>query len=281
MTDVLVCIKRVPDLGGEIALTADAMAVDDTVPGAHRVSPHEDCAVELAIQTAKDTGGTATVLTLGSADAVEQLRNALALGCTAALLVEADGTAYGPADVAAAIADVVRAQEAAGTTYDLVLLGNDASDTGDFQVGIRLSYLLDRPVVAGISTLGVDGDEVVARGQGPDGGTEIFEVPLPAVLTVMEGGVEPRYPSIPGRMKAKKVAIEEIAPDPRAGRLGTGAAQAARGAAQPGRGARHRTRGGRRGRRPVREARSDAMTVLVLVETDDSGASEVSRETLT
>ncbi len=211
MTDVLVCIKRVPDLGGEITLTADAMAVDDTSLG-HTVSPHEDCAVELAIQTAQDTGGTATVMTLGSAEAVEQLRNALALGCTAALHVEADGTAYGPADVAAAIADVVRAQEAAGTTYDLILLGNDASDTGDFQVGIRLSYLLDRPVVAGISTLGVDGDKVVARGQGPDGGTEIFEVPLPAVLTVMEGGVESRYPSIPGRMKAKKVTIAEIAP---------------------------------------------------------------------
>ncbi len=211
MTDVLVCIKRVPDLGGEITLTADAMAVDDTSLG-HTVSPHEDCAVELAIQTAKDTGGTATVMTLGSSDAVEQLRNALALGCTAALHVEADGTANGPADVAAAIADVVRAQEAAGTTYDLILLGNDASDTGDFQVGIRLSYLLDRPVVAGISTLGVDGDRVVAHGQGPDGGTEIFEVPLPAVLTVMEGGVEPRYPSIPGRMKAKKVTIQESAP---------------------------------------------------------------------
>jgi electron transfer flavoprotein beta subunit len=111
------------------------------------------------------------------------------------------------------IADVVRAHEAAGTTYDLVLLGNDASDTGDFQVGIRLSYLLDRPVVAGVSTLSVAGDRVTARGSGPDGGTEIYEVPLPAVVTVMEGGIEPRYPSIPGRMKAKKVAIDEVAPD--------------------------------------------------------------------
>ena len=211
MSNVLVCIKRVPDLGGEISLTADGMAVDDTSLG-HTVSPHEECAVELAIQTAKDTGGTATVLTLGSSDAVEQLRNALALGCTAALLVEADGAAYGPADVAAAIADVVRTHEAAGTTYDVVLLGNDASDTGDFQVGIRLSYLLGRPVVAGISTLSVDGDRVTARGGSPDGGTEVFDVPLPAVLTVMEGGVAPRYPSIPGRMKAKKVAIEEVTP---------------------------------------------------------------------
>jgi electron transfer flavoprotein beta subunit len=211
MSDVLVCIKRVPDLGSEITLTADAMAVDDSSLG-HTVSPHEDCAVELAIQTAKDTGGQATVLSLGSADAVEQLRTALALGCTGAVLVEADAASYGPADVAAAIAEVVRAHEAAGTTYDLVLLGNDASDTGDFQVGIRLSYLLDRPVVTGVSTLSVDAGTVTARGQAPDGGTEIFEVPLPAVLTVMEGGVEPRYPSIPGRMKAKKIAVEQVAP---------------------------------------------------------------------
>jgi electron transfer flavoprotein beta subunit len=211
MSDVLVCIKRVPDLGSEITLTADAMAVDDSSLG-HTVSPHEDCAVELAIQTAKDTGGQATVLSLGSADAVEQLRTALALGCTGAVLVEADAASYGPADVAAAIAEVVRAHEAAGTTYDLVLLGNDASDTGDFQVGIRLSYLLDRPVVTGVSTLSVDAGTVTARGQAPDGGTEIFEVPLPAVLSVMEGGVEPRYPSIPGRMKAKKIAVEQVAP---------------------------------------------------------------------
>jgi electron transfer flavoprotein beta subunit len=211
MTNVLVCIKRVPDLGGEISLTPDGMSVDDSSLG-HTVSPHEECAVELAISVAKDTDGQATVLTLGSPDSVEQLRNALALGCTAAVLLEADPAAYGPADVAAAIAEVVRAHEAAGTTYDLVLLGNDASDTGDFQVGIRLSYLLDRPVVAGISTLSVDGDRVTARGQSPDGGTEILEVPLPAVLTVMEGGIEPRYPSIPGRMKAKKVKIEQLAP---------------------------------------------------------------------
>ena len=211
MTNVLVCIKRVPDLGGEISLTADGMSVDDTSLG-HTVSPHEECAVELAIQVAKDTDGQATVLTLGTSDAVEQLRNALAVGCTGAVLVEADPASYGPADVAAAIADVVRAHEAAGSTYDLVLLGNDASDTGDFQVGVRLSYLLGRPVVAGISTLSVQGDRVTARGQAPDGGTEIFDLPLPAVLTVMEGGIEPRYPSIPGRMKAKKVTIEQVEP---------------------------------------------------------------------
>lgn len=211
MTDVLACIKRVPDLGGEVSLTADAMSVDDRSLG-HTVSPHEECAVELAIQTAAATGGVATVLTVGPDDAVEQLRNALAVGCAEAVLVHADPAAYGPADVAAAIAEVVRARAAAGTAPDLVVLGNDAADTGDFQVGIRLAYLLDRPVVAGVSTFEVDGDIVRARGGAPDGGTEVYEVPLPAVITVMEGGVEPRYPTIPGRMKAKKIQIEETEP---------------------------------------------------------------------
>jgi electron transfer flavoprotein beta subunit len=211
MANVLVCIKRVPDLGGEISLTADGMSVDDSSLG-HTISPHEDCAVELAVQTARDTGGEATVLTLGSEDAVEQLRHALALGCTRAVRVDADASAFGPADVATAIADVVRAHESAGTTYDLVLVGNDASDTGDFQVGTRMAYLLDRPVVAGVSTFSVSGDQVTARAGAPDGGTEVYDVALPAVLTILEGGVEPRYPSVPGRMKAKKVAIEEITP---------------------------------------------------------------------
>lgn len=211
MSNVLVCIKRVPDLGSEVTLTADGLGIDDRSLG-FTVSPHEESAIELAIQAANATGGEATVLTVGSDDAVEQLRNALALGCTAATLVQADAAAYGPADVAAAIADVVRAHEAAGKAYDVIALGNDASDTGDFQVGIRLSYLLDRPVVTNVSTFEVDGSTVRATGGSPDGGTEVFEVQAPAVLAVVEGGIEPRYPSIPGRMKAKKVQIEEVAP---------------------------------------------------------------------
>jgi len=208
--DVLVCIKRVPEIAGTVTLTEDAMAVDARHVG-YTVSPHEECAVELAIQTAKATGGEATVLSLGSQDAVEQLRDALAVGCTAAVLIEAEADRWGPADVAAAVADVVRAHEAQGRSYGLVLLGNDAADTGDFQVGIRLSYALGRPVLTGAARLEVSGDTVTTWAEGPEG-TEVSEAPLPAVVTVMEGGVEPRYPSIPGRMKAKRVQVETVTP---------------------------------------------------------------------
>jgi electron transfer flavoprotein beta subunit len=210
MTNVLVCIKRVPDAAGEVTLTADGQGVDARHVG-FTVSAHENCAVELAVRIAGDTGGTATVLTLGTDDAVEQLRTALGLGCSAAVLIEADSGGFGPADVAREIAAVVEAHAAAGRTYDLVLLGNDAADTGDFQVGIRLAYALGRPVVNGASTVSVESGVATARVAGPDG-VETYAVPLPAVVTVLEGGVEPRYPTISGRMKAKKVKIETAAP---------------------------------------------------------------------
>jgi electron transfer flavoprotein beta subunit len=208
--DVMVCIKRVPEVAGTVTLTEDAMAIDARHVG-YTVSPHEECAVELAVQTAKATGGEVTVLSLGGQDAVQQLRDALAVGCSSAVLVEADADRYGPADVAAAAAEVVRAHEAQGRSYGLVLLGNDAADTGDFQVGIRLAHELDRPVLTGASTLEVTENRVSTRSEGPEG-TEVSEAPLPAVVTVMEGGVEPRYPSVPGRMKAKRVQVETVMP---------------------------------------------------------------------
>jgi electron transfer flavoprotein beta subunit len=185
-------------------LTEDAQAVDGRYAG-FTMSAHEECAVELAVQV-----GGATVMTLGDADAVEQLRAALAVGCEAATHVVADPQTFGPADVAREIAAVVRDQG-----HDLVLLGNDAADSGDFQVGIRLAYELGWPVVNGVAHVSVadapDGRSVTASGAGPDG-HETYRVPLPAVVTVLEGGVAPRYPTVPGRMKAKKVPIEERQP---------------------------------------------------------------------
>jgi len=206
MTDVLVCVKRVPDTGGDVTLTADGQSVDARGLG-FTISAHESCAVELAVRIVAEDGGSVTVLTLGTQDAVEQLRSALGVGATSAVLIEADDpAAFGPADVAREIAAVVE-----DGSYDLVLLGNDAADTGDFQVGIRLAYLLNRPVVNGARTLEVTGGTATAKVAGPDG-VETYALPLPAVVTVLEGGVEPRYPSITGRMKAKKAKIETVVP---------------------------------------------------------------------
>lgn len=210
MTNILVCIKRVPDTSGQVALSADGQSVDASQLG-HTISSHEECAIELAVQIAQETDGTVSVLALGDSDSVEQLRDAVAVGSTDATLIECDGAVFGPADVAAELAGVVTSRENEGNSYDLVLVGNDAADTGDFQVGVRLAYALDRPVLTGISNVTVSDGTAVARGAGPDG-TEVFELALPAVIAVQEGGVEPRYPSIPGRMKAKRAQITTVEP---------------------------------------------------------------------
>lgn len=211
MTDVLVCIKRVPETSGEIRLTDDSMAIDAGFVG-YTLSEHDECAIELAAQVAEETGGRATALSVGSADAVEQLRGAVALGIRGAILIEAEVDDFGPADVAAAIAAEVRRRADNGENFDLILVGNDAADTGDFQVGVRLGYALSRPVVTGIATVTVEGDRVIANGVAT-AGTEVYSLPLPAVIAVQQGGVDPRYPSIPGRMRAKKARIDTVDAD--------------------------------------------------------------------
>ena len=220
--DILVCIKRVPDISGQITLDDTGTDIDDSGLG-HTTSAHEECAVELAIQTAAATGGKVTVLTLGPAEAVDQLRAAVAVGANDGILIEAaDPSVFGPEDIASIIGDVVRDRAEEGQSFDLVLLGNDAADTGDFQVPIRLAYDLEYPVLTGIQKLSATDDagatgSIEARGIGPSG-TEIFSLDLPAVIAVQEGGVDPRYPSITGRMKAKKARITEYeAPEPGAG----------------------------------------------------------------
>jgi electron transfer flavoprotein beta subunit len=210
MTDVLVCVKRVVDSTGKVTLAPDEQSVDGKFAG-YTLSAHEECAIEIGVQAAKSSGGSSTVVTLGDDDAEEQLRTALAVGIEAATHIVGDSSLRGPADVAAELATVVKDHAAAGRAYGLVLLGNDAADSGDFQVGIRLAYELGWPVVNGANTAEVKDDRVIAVVNGPDG-HETYDVPLPAVVTILEGGVEPKYPSVPGRMKAKRVAIEQREP---------------------------------------------------------------------
>jgi electron transfer flavoprotein beta subunit len=207
MTDVLVCVKRVVDSTGKVTLTDDEQSIDGRYAG-YTLSRHEECAIELAVRAASATGGSSTVVTLGDQDAEEQLRTALAVGVDAATHIVGDSSRRGPVDVAAELAAVVRDHEAAGRSYGLVLLGNDAADSGDFQVGIRLAHELGRPVVNGANLAEVKDDRVLVFVNGPDG-QETYDLPLPAVVTVLEGAVEPKYPTVPGRMKAKRVAIEQ------------------------------------------------------------------------
>ena len=207
--NILVCVKRVPATAGKITLTPDERAID-TKFLAFTVSPHEECAVEEAVRIVEAGGGTTTVLTLGPVEAEDQLREAMAIGIEKAILLATDGQEWSPASTAAAIVAAIRAKEAADGPFDLILFGNEAADSGDYQVGVRVAVALDRPVVTGVKGLEVRDDAVVARREAAGGGWEVYEIPRPAIVTVREGLNLPRYPSVPGRLRARKKEIERV-----------------------------------------------------------------------
>jgi electron transfer flavoprotein beta subunit len=135
------------------------------------------------------------------------------MGIDSAVLLETDGSDWEPQATAAAIADAVR-----HGGFDVLLFGNESADSGGYQVGIRVAYALGLPVVTGAKGIELaDGAATVRREAGA--GWEIFETPLPAVITVREGINLPRYPSLPGRLKAKKAELATSTPAARAGGL--------------------------------------------------------------
>lgn len=212
---VLVCVKRVPAPGARINITADGQAVD-TAYLAFTTSPHEECAVEAAVQLVEVHGGESTVLTLGASEAEEQLRYAASIGVQRAVLLPTDGTDWDPQRTAAAIAAAIADLEAAAGPFDLVLFGNESADSGGFQVAVRVARALGRGVVNGVKGLEVVDGAVRARREA-DAGVEVYELAMPAVIGVKEGINLPRYPTLKGRLASKKVAVEQMAPADRPG----------------------------------------------------------------
>ena len=207
---VLVCIKRVPAPGSRIAITADAQAVDTAFLG-FTMSPHEECAVEEAVQLVEKHGGESTVLTLGPAEADEQLRYAASLGVNKAVLVPIDGPDWDPQRTAQAIGAAITSLENADGPFDVILFGNESADSGGFQVGIRVAYALGRPMVNGIKGIEIDGTSLKARRES-DAGLEVYALQMPVVLGVKEGLNLPRYPTMKGRLNSKKVQVDQHAP---------------------------------------------------------------------
>jgi len=206
--DVLACLKRVPDTGAKIVLTDDQQSIDTAHLG-FTMSPHEECAVEEAVQLTEDGDGEATALTLGPEDAAEQVRTALAMQADEGVVLETDGSEWGARNTAQAIADWVDGRDEG---FDLLLFGNESADSSNYQVGVRVAEALGLPSVTGIKDLEVEDDTVVAKRE-VAGGSEVYELPQPAVVTVKEGLNEPRYASMRARMQARKQSVETVTPE--------------------------------------------------------------------
>jgi len=198
---ITVCIKRTPDTETRIRIADDERSIDPSGVK-YIVSPYDEFAVEGALRTKEAAGeGEVTVLTLGDGAAQEQLRSALAMGADRAVLLEGEITMDGLATARALVAEL----EDHGA--DLFLFGVKAADDDQQQVGPMVATLMGLPCVTAVADFEVSDGSVVCRRE-VEGGTDVLEASLPAVVTVTKGEFEPRYASLKGIMAAKRKPLE-------------------------------------------------------------------------
>jgi electron transfer flavoprotein beta subunit len=204
---ILVAIKQVPDTATQVKIAGDAKSIE-TAGITWIVSPYDEFAVEEALRIKEKRGtGEVVAVTLGPERAKEALRSCLAMGADRAIHV--NDPAFGEADTlmtARALAAVIK-QEAPA----LVLVGRQAIDDDMGAVGAQLAEVLGWPCAYWIMEETVDGDaKTVKAARQVEGGLEVFDLPLPAVLAAQKGLNEPRYPTLKGIMGAKKKEIKDV-----------------------------------------------------------------------
>ena len=201
--NIYVLIKRTFDTEEKIVVTNGKIQDEGAE---YIINPYDEYAIEEGIQLRDANGGKVTVITIGGEDAEKQLRSALAMGADEAVLIntEDDLDELDQFSTAKILAEYLKDKE-----IDLILAGNVAIDGGTGQIGPRLADLLDINYVTTITNLEIDGTDVkIVRDI--EGDSEIIETTLPLLVTAQQGLNEPRYPSLPGIMKAKKKPLAEL-----------------------------------------------------------------------
>jgi electron transfer flavoprotein beta subunit len=198
---IAVCVKHVPE--GQSKLDPGTKRLDRSGEGA--LNHFDANAVEEALRLKGDSDAEVVVVSLGPAKAADSLRKALAMGADRAVLVSDD---------AAAGSDLVATSKILGKALerespDLVLFGQQASDSDGAVLWAAVAERLRRPVVSQAAELTVEGDSLRVKRQ-TEFGYDVIESPLPAVVAVSDAINEPRYPSLKGIMGAKKKPFDTL-----------------------------------------------------------------------
>lgn len=196
--NIYVLMKRTFDTEEKIVLSNGKVNEEDAE---FIINPYDEYAIEEALQIRETVGGTITVISVGHEQVSTQIRTALAMGADKGVLIqlEGDGDQYTTAKIIAAYLK--------DKDIDIILAGNVAIDGGSGQVGPRVAELLGINYVTTITEIKIEGTSVKVN-RDVEGDSEVIETNLPLLVTAQQGLNEPRYPSLPGIMKAKKKPLE-------------------------------------------------------------------------
>jgi electron transfer flavoprotein beta subunit len=207
MMNSIVCFKQVPDTEMRIEIE-DGQVVEEKLQ--YVINPYDEYAIEEALRLReKFSEGRITVLTLGPERAREAIMQALAVGADEAIhLVD---EAFQGGDAYATARALAEAIVRLDLEYDIILCGKQGVDHDNAQVGIALAEMLNLPHVSLVTKLEVAADKSKATAQREvEGGKEVVETPLPAVITAQKGLNEPRYPTFKGIRAARKKPIHKM-----------------------------------------------------------------------
>ncbi|MDY0322909.1 MAG: electron transfer flavoprotein subunit beta/FixA family protein [Candidatus Carbobacillus sp.] len=168
------------------------------------INPYDEYAVEEAIRIKENGDAEVVVVSFGPDRTEDALRKALAMGADRAVLIESEQPYTDESFVSAVLAKVVEKE-----APELILAGNFSVDNGAGQVAIRLAETLGINHVGAVTKVTLEGDTVFVE-RDAEGDVERIRTKLPVLLTAQQGLNDPRYPSLPGIMKAKKKPLERL-----------------------------------------------------------------------
>jgi electron transfer flavoprotein beta subunit len=204
---LLVAVKQVPEVAdAEVEIGSDGRSIE-TEDLSFDLGEWDACAVESAVRLKEAHGGEVVVITVGDEESEAALRKALAMGADAAVRIDADEPIDDPLVVARLIAAWAAERE-----FDLVLSGVMAADDGFGAVGPALGALLGLSHATMVIELALEQDKALVTRELEEGLKERLTVRLPAVLAAQTGLAEPRYVSIMGIRKVRKIPIDEVTP---------------------------------------------------------------------
>jgi len=202
---IIACIKRVPTTDAQARIAPDGRSLD-TSAFQYMTSFYDEIAVEQAIQTKEAAGGEVTVLTLGPAAATKEVRECIAKGADAGIILADSDWALRDCRATAK----VLAAKISELGADIVFAGKMATDLDNSAVGQMVATLLDWACVADVTAITIADGKGTAKRETEDG-VETVEFALPAVITCNKGLNEPRYAGLKGIMAAKKKPLDETA----------------------------------------------------------------------